>query len=100
MQAGYQTGAVADSADFSRRSTLQVYSVSAWRCQAPPGTPSMKDLIRLAGYTVATLAMIFLLIKASDSGAMIYLAIFMVVVLPIAIGIFVARRAKPGAPGP
>ncbi|KAF0190872.1 MAG: hypothetical protein FD165_2333 [Gammaproteobacteria bacterium] len=57
----------------------------------------MKDLLRLAGYTIATLAMIFLLIRASDSGAMIYLAIFMVIVLPIAIVVFVARRAKPGA---
>ena len=60
----------------------------------------MKDLLRLAGYTIATLAMIFLLIRESGSGAMIYLAIFMVIVLLIAIVVFVARRARPGARSP
>ncbi len=58
----------------------------------------MKELIRFVGYTLATLAMIFLVIGIAKSGvsgeALVYSAIFVVVILPVAIGIWMARREK------
>ena len=60
----------------------------------------MKDLIRFSGYAIATLVVILLLIEATRSGlsdnTIIFLAIFLVIVLPLAIGIFMARREKRG----
>ena len=64
------------------------------------GITGMKDLIRFSGYAIATLVVILLLIEATRSGlsdnTIIFLAIFLVIVLPLAIGIFMARREKRG----
>ncbi len=58
----------------------------------------MKELFRLLGYSAATIAMILLVIAISKVGvsgnALVYSAIFVVVVLPVVIGIFMARREK------
>lgn len=54
----------------------------------------MKDLIRLTGYSIAAVAMIALIIGVSGSGTGPYLALLIVVVLPIVIGIFMVRREK------
>ncbi len=58
----------------------------------------MKELFRLLGYSAATIAMILLVIAISKAGvsgnALVYSAIFVVVVLPVVIGIFMARREK------
>ena len=58
----------------------------------------MKELIRFSGYTLATLAMIGIVIgiaKSSASpGMLAYSAIFIVVVLPLFIGVWMVRREK------
>lgn len=61
----------------------------------------MKELVRFAGYTAATLAMIFLVIGIAKTGVspevLAYSAIFVVVVLPVIVGILMARREKRNA---
>lgn len=56
----------------------------------------MKELVRLAGYSAATIAMILLVTGISKAGvsgnALVYSAIVVVVILPVVIGIFIARR--------
>lgn len=58
----------------------------------------MKELARFVGYTSATLAMIFLVIGIARAGVspevLAYSAIFVVVILPVVIGILMARREK------
>ncbi|ALP54427.1 hypothetical protein Tel_15445 [Candidatus Tenderia electrophaga] len=58
----------------------------------------MKELVRFVAYTTATLAMIFLVIGIAKAGVspevLAYSAIFVVVVLPVIIGILMARREK------
>jgi hypothetical protein len=61
----------------------------------------MKELFRFAGYTLATLAMTLIVIGIAKMGVspsvLAYSAIFMVVVLPLFIGIWMARRERRGA---
>ena len=61
----------------------------------------MKELIRFAAYGTATIAMIFVVIGIAQSGVsastFAYSAIFIVVVLPVAISILMARREKRNA---
>lgn len=63
-----------------------------------PRIYTMKELVRLVGYTAATLAMVFLVIGIAKAGVspevLAYSAIFVVVVLPVVIGILMARREK------
>ncbi len=58
----------------------------------------MKELIRFLGYTAATLTMIFVVMGIAKAGVsantLVYSAIFIVIVLPIAIGIWMAGREK------
>ncbi len=58
----------------------------------------MKELIRFAGYTFATVAMTMIVIGIAKMGVssstLAYSAIFMVVVLPLFVGIWMARREK------
>ena len=60
----------------------------------------MKELIRFAGYTLATIAMIMVLIGIAKAGVapgtLAYSAIFIVIVLPLFIGIWMVRREKSG----
>lgn len=56
----------------------------------------MKELVRLVGYSAATIAMVLLVTGISKAGvsgnALVYSAIVVVVILPVVIGIFIARR--------
>lgn len=58
----------------------------------------MKELLRFAGYTLATLAMIGIVVGIAKSGAspemLAYSAIFVVIVLPLIIGVLMVRREK------
>lgn len=62
----------------------------------------MKELIRFAGYTFATIAMTMVVIGIAKAGVspatLAYSAIFIVIVLPLFIGIWMVRREK-RAPG-
>jgi Flp pilus assembly protein TadB len=61
----------------------------------------MKEIFRFVGYAVATLAMIFLVIGIAKAGAspgvLASSAIIIVVVVPVIIGIFMAKREKRNA---
>jgi len=58
----------------------------------------MKELGRFAGYTAATLVMIFVLIGIAKSdvspGMLAFSAIFIVVVLPVIASIFIAKSER------
>ncbi len=58
----------------------------------------MKEILRFLGYTAATLVMIFILIGVAKSGvsdeALAYSAIFMVVIVPLIIGMWMVNREK------
>ena len=60
----------------------------------------MKELSRFIGYTVATLVMVFVVIGIAKSdvsdATLAYSAIFIVVVLPVIVGIWMASREKKG----
>ncbi len=58
----------------------------------------MKELIRLLGYTAITVTMVFVVIGIAKSGVsdatLAYSAIFIVVVLPVVIVIWMSSREK------
>ena len=60
----------------------------------------MKELTRFLGYTAVTLVMVFLVIGIAksdvSSATLAYSAIFIVVVLPVVIAIWMANREKKG----
>lgn len=61
----------------------------------------MKELFRFAGYTLATITMVFVVIGIAKAGVspatLAYSAIFIVIVLPLFIGIWMVRREKSAA---
>jgi ABC-type proline/glycine betaine transport system permease subunit len=58
----------------------------------------MKELVRFVGYTLATIAMIMVVIGIAKAGVspstLAYSAIFIVIVLPLFLGIWMVRREK------
>ena len=61
----------------------------------------MKELVRFVGYTLATLAMIGVVIAIAKAdtpeGTLATAAILIVVVLPVIVAIFMAKREKKNA---
>jgi len=61
----------------------------------------MKELVRFVGYTIATLAMIGAVIAIAKAdtanGTLATAAILIVVVLPVIVAIFMAKREKKNA---
>lgn len=63
----------------------------------------MKELVRFVGYTIATLAMIAVVIgiakvDTGGNGVLATSAIVIVVVLPVIVAIFMAKREKRNEP--
>jgi ABC-type proline/glycine betaine transport system permease subunit len=58
----------------------------------------MKELLRFVAYGAATITMMLVLIGIAQAGitkgGLVFAAIMVVVVLPVAIGIWMARREK------
>lgn len=58
----------------------------------------MKDLLHFGGYSLATVAMIFILIEVAQSGVsggtLALSSILLVVVLPVILAIWIERRSR------
>lgn len=57
----------------------------------------MKEIMRLLGYGLGTLAVILLLVQvgsADSGGGVVFLAVLLVIVLPVVLGVILAGRAK------